>query len=543
MKVYEAVAKAVATEGIELLFTFMDSSTIELVQALSEEGIRVYHTRHEQGAVCMADGYSRATGTLGMCTVGAGPALAQTGTGLVTARKGRSPVLVISGDMPAGERNQIKYFDQRSYVESTAGNFVPLRKPATVAADVQQAFRYVRARRGPTVLNAPADILRSDIPGDWKYIATSAMPGPFRVTPDQEAVESAAAILATARRPVILAGKGAVLSGARAEIEALASRVGALLGTSLLAQELFRGHPFHIGVLGDFASDPAVELLAQADCVLAIGASLNPYTTGGGRLAPRATVIHIDQDPARFNEVTPIELGIQGDAQATVAAINACLEMAGISERASYWSSDHLRESIQACCVKPPPPAEEPSQPIHPANFLAELDKILPKDRTIILGAGVPRRDRGAGFVFDYITVPDAESMIRTGDFGSIGLGMSAGIGAALARPDSYCVAFEGDGGFIMHLQELETAVRYQVPLTIVVMNDAAYGAEVIALKALDKPATLALADDVDFAGVARALNARGVTVRSMSDMDTVAAEIRKKDGPLVLDVKIKNWT
>ena len=162
MKVYEAVAKAVAAEGIELLFTFMDSSTIELVQALHEEGIRVYHTRHEQGAVMMADGYARATAKLGMCTVGAGPALAQTGTGLVTARKGRSPVLVISGDMPAGERTQIKYFDQRSYVESTAGNFVPLRKPATVAQDVQQAFRYVRARRGPTVLNAPADILRSE---------------------------------------------------------------------------------------------------------------------------------------------------------------------------------------------------------------------------------------------------------------------------------------------------------------------------------------------------------------------------------------------
>ena len=151
--------------------------------------------------------------------MGAGPALAQTGTGLVTARKGRSPVLVISGDMPAGERTQIKYFDQRSYVESTAGNFVPLRKPATVAQDVQQAFRYVRARRGPPVLNAPADILRSEYPGEWKYLATSAMPGPFRVTPDPEAVEGAAAILATARRPVILAGKGAVLSGARMEIE------------------------------------------------------------------------------------------------------------------------------------------------------------------------------------------------------------------------------------------------------------------------------------------------------------------------------------
>lgn len=541
MKVFDAVAEAVHSEGIDLIFTFMDSSTLDLVQALHEQGIRIIHARHEQGAVAMADGYSRATGKVGVCTVGAGPGFAQTGTGLVTARKGRSRLLVITGDMPAGQRTAIKYFDQRAYAESTAGYFVNLRNSSTVADDVQNVFRYTRGGRGPAVLDAPLDILRSDISGDWKYRATVAMPGPFRVAPDPEAIEQAAGILASARRPVILAGKGAVLSGARAELEALSSRIGALLGTSLLGQDLFHGHPMHIGVLGEFATDPAVELLSQADCVLAVGASLNPYTTGGGRLAPKATVIHIDQEPARFNEATPVDLAVQGDARATVEAINRLLEMAGISERPSYWSSEPVQATIQAARARPPVPPDEPSEPyVHPARFMTELDKMLPEDRTIVLGAGVPLRNRPAGYVHDYITIPRAEAMIRTGDFGSIGLGLYMGIGASLARPQTHCAIFEGDGGFIMNIQDLETAVRYHIPLTMVVMNDSAYGAEAIALRNRNKPVTLSLVDDVDYAAVARAFGARGLTVRSMKDMAAVATEVQQRDGPLLIDVKVK---
>ena len=540
MKVFEALARAVVAEGTDVVFTFMDSSTLDLVQALHEGGLRIIHARHEQGAVVMADGYARATGQVGFCTVGAGPALAQTGTGLVTARKGRSPVLVIAGDTPSTDRAQIKAFDQRSYVEATAGYLVPLRGAATVTEDVHHAFRHVRNGRGPVVLNAPADVLRSEYPMDFEYRATSEMPGPFHVAPDPEAVELAAAMLANARRPVVIAGKGAVLSGAKEEIEALGARIGALLGTTLLAQAYFRGHPFDIGVLGDFANASAVELLAQADCVLAVGASLNPYTTGGGRVAPRAKVMHIDVDPTRFNEFTPVDLGIAGDARASVAAINSGLEMAGVSDRMSYWSNDQAQAAMQASRLRPSVPDHEPARPLHPAQVLSELDKILPEKRLVVIGGGVARRDRALGTVFDHITVPGADALVRTGDFGSIGLGLAMGIGAAVGRPERHCVIFEGDGGFMMHVQELETAARCGIPLTMVVLNDAAYGAEAWQLRSKGKPPDLALVRDIDLAEVAQAFGVRGVTVRNMADLDAVGVEMQNEEGPLLIDVKIR---
>ncbi|MBI2867897.1 MAG: thiamine pyrophosphate-binding protein [Chloroflexi bacterium] len=534
MKIFEAVAKAVAAEGTEVVFSVMDEVTISLVQAMHEEGVRVIHARHEQGAVVMADGYARATGKPGVCTVGTGPGLAQTGTGLVTARKRGSPLLVIAGDMPAGDRGNAKTFDQRRYVESTAGHFVPLRRAMTVGEDVQLAFRTIRAGRGPVVFNAPVDVLRSDYPWEWQYQASRAtMPPPFRLAPDPVAVERAAAMLVAAKRPVILAGRGAVLSEARGEIEALASRTGALLGTSLQAWQYFRGHPSYIGVFGAFAADSAVELLAQADLILAVGASLNPYTTGGGRIAPKAKVVHIDQDQDRFGEFTPVELGIQGDARTVVAAINASLAEAGISERPSFWASESAQALIKACRPRPPAAAIG-SEQLRLAQVLAELDRVLPQDRVVVVDGGM-----NLLFVWDHITVPGPDSLVWPKDFQSIGLGLAMGIGAALGRPDRHCIVFAGDGGFMMNIQELETAARYHIPLTIVVLNDGAYGAEVYMLKEEKKPPALACFQDVDFADVARAFKARGLTVRTLADIQAVGKLAGKRDGPVVVDAKI----
>ena len=369
----------------------------------------------------------------------------------------------MAGDVPSGDLGRHKVMDQRGFAEVTAGYFVPLRKAGTAGEDVQHAFRYAVSGRGPAVFNVAEDILRQDYPGEFKYRALAIMPGPFPPPPNQEAVEQATGILATARRPLILAGRGAVLSGARLELEALSSRIGALLSTSLLGQGMFQGHPMNIGLIGDLATDVTVELLARSDCVLVVGASLNPNTTGGGPLAPKATVIQIDQDPSRFNEWNQIDLAVQGDAKATVAEINKLLETAGISERPSFWSSEPMQATIQASRRWPPPPAEQTGRALHPGTFFAAFDKIFPANRTLVQASGCPGGLRaGSGhYTLPYITVPSAEAMLRVGNFGSIGLGLGVGIGAAMARPDTHCVTFEGDGSFMMNIQELDTAVRY----------------------------------------------------------------------------------
>jgi acetolactate synthase I/II/III large subunit len=534
VKVVDAIANAIAIEGLDVAFIVPDEVTVHLAQALQEQGVlRIVRPRHEQNAVLMADGHARATGKPAVCAVGAGPALAQTGTGLVTAQRKGSPVLVLVGGIPY--RGSAKEFDRRRFAESTGARYLEVRSNATVRDDMYEAFRAVRLRRGPVVLSIPnTDGLYTDLLGGWQYRATSEIAQqPLAVDPASDAVEEAAAILASSRRPIIIAGWGAVAAGARDEIERLADRMGALLATSLQAREYFRGHHRNIGLIGNFATEATLQLLAEADSILAVGISLNRYQTGGGPLAPNARVIQIDREPTKIGEFTPVDLALIGDARTTIGAINRCLELAEISQT-SIWSSDAAQALIVAARARPKP-AEAPSSDRLPiSRVLAQLEEVLPEDRVVIVDAGL-----FLVWTIDAISVPDPNSWVWSQDFGSIGLGIALGIGTALGKPDRHCVVFAGDGGFMMNPQELETAARERIPLTIVILNDGTYAPETKYLKMRDKPPDLAIFQDVDIAAVACGFGARGVTLRTLEDIPAVAEHIANRNGPLVIDAKI----
>jgi thiamine pyrophosphate-dependent acetolactate synthase large subunit-like protein len=180
-----------------------------------------------------------------------------------------------------------------------------------------------------------------------------------------------------------------------------------------------------------------------------------------------------------------------------------------------------------------------PAQPVASGKLpitavVAELEALLPGDRMVIVDGGLFMY-----FAVDGISVPDPASFVWTLDFGSIGLGLPMGIGTALARPDRRCVVIAGDGGLVMSIQELETAAREHVPLTVVVLNDAAYGAEVRFLEANGKLPKVATFEDVNFSAVAQAFGARGVTVRTLEELKGVREALTPQDGPVVIDIKV----
>ncbi|MEK7681945.1 MAG: thiamine pyrophosphate-binding protein, partial [Chloroflexota bacterium] len=231
MLVAEAVIQALKEEGTERVFSLMDVYNMDLLQALEAQKTTIIRGRHEHGVVLMADGYARVSGRPGICSIGAGPALTQIGTALTTVKRHGSPVLVIFVDTPKGDRHNLKIFDARPFVEAMGAHFVAAASPRSVKADVQRAFRLLRSGAGPVVLSLPLDVLNQNLEAEWKYEATEVPDQ--RIQPAAEAVEYAAILLKGAKRPVILAGKGAVASGAREQIEALADRTGALLATTL----------------------------------------------------------------------------------------------------------------------------------------------------------------------------------------------------------------------------------------------------------------------------------------------------------------------
>jgi thiamine pyrophosphate-dependent acetolactate synthase large subunit-like protein len=352
-----------------------------------------------------------------------------------------------------------------------------------------------------------------------------------RPAPAPEAVAEVAALIAAARRPLILAGRGAVLAGAREPLEALGDAIGALLATSAMGHGLFAGSRWAIGISGGFVSPVAARLIPAADLVLAFGASLTRWTTRDGALiGPDAKVVQVDVDDEALGGHRPVDVGVVADAAAAARALAEALPRG-----AQGWRSDELAHQIAAGSWRDDPYEDAGHDGrMDPRTLSIALDATLPGDRTVVVDSG-----HFMGFPPMYLRVPDAAGFVFTQAYQSIGLGLANAIGTAVARPDRLTVACLGDGGALMALPELETLGRLRLPILVVIYNDAAYGAEIHHFGPKGHPTELVRFPDTDFAAFARAAGAQGLTARTAEDLDQLAPWLADRDGPLVLDAKV----
>jgi thiamine pyrophosphate-dependent acetolactate synthase large subunit-like protein len=358
-----------------------------------------------------------------------------------------------------------------------------------------------------------------------------------RTRPAAEVVEAAADVLARARRPAIVAGRGAVLAGAGGPLEELAELTGALVATSAVANGLFAGNPFSLGISGGFASPTAARLLAEADVVVATGASLNMWTTRHGKLVgPDAKVVQIDSDIDAIGAHRPVDLGVVGDAAETTIALVEALRRRGHAnpgfrtpEVAARIAAGHWRHEPYDDAGT----SGEGGQ-IDPRTLSIRLDELLPPERLVAIDSG-----HFMGWPAMYLDVPDAQGFVFTQAFQSIGLGLASAIGGAVARPDRLTVAALGDGGALMAAGEIETVGRLGLPMLIVVYNDAAYGAEVHHFGPHGEPLDIVRFPDTDIAALGRAAGCAGVTVRHVDDLAAVERWLADRSGPLVVDAKV----
>jgi thiamine pyrophosphate-dependent acetolactate synthase large subunit-like protein len=352
-----------------------------------------------------------------------------------------------------------------------------------------------------------------------------------RPAPAPDAVRAAADVLVRAERPAIVAGRGAVLAGAGEVLRALGERCGALLATSAVANGLFAGDPFDLGISGGFASPLAARLLAEADAVIAFGASLNQWTTKHGTLpAPGATVVQVDLDAEAIGAHRPVDLGVIGDAALTAQALLDALPQSG-----GAWRTPELAAEIAAHRWRDEPFAASAAPDVlDPRALSIALDDLLPAERTVVVDSGA-----FMGWPSMYLRVPDAAGFVFPQAFQCVGLALGNAIGAAIARPDRLTVAAVGDGGALLALPELETLGRLGLPLLVVIYDDAAYGAEVHHFAPMGEAVDLAQFPDTDFAALAEAAGCRGLTARSLDDLEGVRAWLDLRDRPLVLDAKV----
>jgi thiamine pyrophosphate-dependent acetolactate synthase large subunit-like protein len=522
MSVVDVVARSVLESGGDVAFGVVGSGNFTVTEAFVARGGRFVAARHEGGAVCMADAHARVTGRLGVCSVHQGPGLTNAMTGIAEAAKSRTPLVVLAGDTPAAALRSNFRIEQATMVEAVGASADRVYGPATALEDVRRALRRALVERRTVVLMLPLDVQGGDC--EWTDGGLGAVAPP---APDAGAVAALADLLAGARRPVLLAGRGAVLAGAGGALDRLAECTGALLATSAMGHGLFSGHPWNLGISGGFATPLALELLPQADAVAAFGARLTRWTTRQGTLL-RGAVAQVDVE---LEELGPVDVPVLGDARATAEAVLAELDRRG--HRAGGWRDDSLRDAIAARRWRDEPFDDaSTAEYIDPRALSVALDDVLPHDRTLVVDSG-----HFMGFPPMYLRVPDAAGFVFTQSFQSIGLGLANAIGAAIARPDRLTVAALGDGGALMASQELETAVRLRLPLLVVVYDDAAYGAEVHHFTGHDL-GTVRF-PDTDIAAIARGFGAEAVTVRAVGDLAAVGDWLARRERPLLVDAKV----
>ncbi|MEA2195476.1 MAG: hypothetical protein QOG42_1910, partial [Solirubrobacteraceae bacterium] len=311
-------------------------------------------------------------------------------------------------------------------------------------------------------------------------------------------------------------------------------RIGALLATSAMANGLFAGLPYALGIAGGFASAHAAELLAESDVVLSFGAGLNHWTTRHDALLhPDARLIQVDVETTAIGAHQPAAVGVVADAAAAARALLGELEARG--HRAAGRRTPQIAHVIAERRWRHEPYEDAPApDTIDPRTLAIALDELLPPDRAVAVDSGA-----FTGWPAMYLHVADPRAWLFCNAFQSVGLGFGAALGAAVARPERITVAAVGDGGMFLALPELDTAARLGLPVLIVVWNDAAYGAEVHHFAPLGQGVAIAQFPDADLAAIARGAGVPAHTVRRTDDLAPVAAWAADPRGPLLLDAKV----
>ncbi|WP_321390612.1 thiamine pyrophosphate-binding protein [Emcibacter sp.] len=534
--VYEALAADIKELGVECVFGLMSDDTAQLIAMIDSVGVRFYGARHENNAVSMAEGYAAATGRLGIVIIGRGPATTNSMNGANYANRTGSPVLMIYGDAPNVEKAANSVGPDRKSLDTMAllhaAGIKTFRANDAVTARRTFVQAAAAAQHGAAALLLPSNVQQAQVdpaataPGSFE--AAKYTPQPAR----DSALQAAVSLLEKSRKPLIIAGIGAHAAGAREEIIRLADHIGAALVTTMKAKDMFRDHPFNCGILGSFSNVGGRRLIEQADCVIAIGASLNQQTTSFATAIPEGLpVIHIDKNRPNIGRWFDADLGLVGDAKLITEQLLEKLpsrntsEMEMRSEENERWLADFsLADDFEAMNTP---------RTMDARSLALELNSLLPADRNLVWDSG-----NMLGTV-PYISCPGPSHFKHTGDSASIGMGFGTAMGFAAGTPDRTTVLLMGDGSFLMNMGELETVAREYIPLVIVLMNDCAYGAELHFLQDRGMPVQLSQFPDIDFAPVAESFGFEAFTVRTLNELRALAPTLGNPDGPVFLDCKI----
>jgi acetolactate synthase-1/2/3 large subunit len=476
----ELLLRCLVQENVRVIFAVPDGAYNSVLGKLKENGVRLIPPRHEAAAAHMADAWSRATGEPGVCMAGAGPGTANLLSGIITARSEGSPVIAItaqcaSKDIYPDRGGVFQYADQIGLFRSATKWNTFVSDPKRIPELVQKAFRVAMSDRpGPVQLDIPEDVLAAEVEEEGAVVEPRQR---YRMTQpmasDRALIKEAAALLTEAALPAVCLGGGVRHSGAWSEARRLAEHLACPVLPSTSGRGLLpEDHPLYFIPL----STGGMSARREADVVLLVGTQLGQHENYGRPpiwgLPGQQKIIQVDVDPEAIGRNRPVDLGLVGDAGATLASLLE--EVEAITEpRAPSEKLDEFRHQSQAWERNLAGLARE-GKPIHPAKLMMEVADFFPRDGILVMDGG-----NTSLYCFQFQRVHEPRSFLWTSEFGHLGTGVPYAMGAKLANPDRPVVLVTGDSAFGLNIQELETAFREKLPFICVVNCDYRWGMEV----------------------------------------------------------------
>ena len=522
----DIIVRTLIEQGVDVVYGYPGGQVINIYDSLYKYRDELKHvlTAHEQGASHAADGYARATGKVGVCIATSGPGATNLVTGIATAYIDSVPIVAITGNVP----NSVIGTDGFQEIDIT-GVTLPITKHnyfvgsiADLADTIREAFKIAASGRpGPVLIDVPKDVQTAMY--DYEPQAPVTPDAPWAAK--EIRIQQAAATINASKKPFIYFGGGMITSGAQEEVLALAEKIDAPIGCSMMGiSGVPTDHPRFLGMQGMHGRYASSTAMHHADCIIALGGRFNDRVTGDrSKFALDAKIVHIDIDGAELNKTVSAAHGLRGDVKMTLQKLLPLLS----DTRRPDWMAHvyQLRSDEEAGLDQRPG--------ITPRNIMKTLNKHLGPNTPVATDVGQHQM-----WAARYVNFKNPRRFISSGGLGTMGFGMGAAMGASMATGEK-TVLVTGDGSFGMNLNELATAVAENVPLVVLLLNNSVLGM-VRQWQTLffDKHYSNTMLDQrkTDFVKLAEAFGATGIRATTLEELDQALNDAFACDGPCVID-------
>ncbi len=530
MKGSDIIIKSLENEGVDTIFGYPGGASMEIHQALTlSKKIRLVLPRHEQAGAFAACGYARATGKPGVCLATSGPGATNLVTGIMDAKMDSIPLIALTGQVPTAVIG-MDAFQETDILGATfpcVKHSYLVKDIDMIPAVIHEAFYIATSGRpGPVLIDFPKDLQQKEREPDFNKRIKRAGYNP-NIIPSKNQIQKAAQLLSEAKRPLIYAGGGIIASEASELLRKFISKTKIPITTTVMGLGIFpEEDPLSLRMLGMHGAVYANIAINHADVILAIGVRFDDRVTGKlSEFCKEARFIHVDIDAGEINKNIKVEVPIQGDAKEVLNQLIGLVKPSDLSD----W-----HQKIEGWKKEFPHHYQLSEQSITPQHVIVELSKQAPSDSIISVGVGQHQM-----WAAQFYGFKNPRSWLCSSGLGAMGFGLPAAMGAQVAYPNRTVIDIDGDGSFLMNIQELQTLRQEKIPVKVVILNNKYLG--MVAQwedRFYESVRGHTYLGEADFASIAKAFGIEGATINKPAEVAPALKEMLNSKGPYVLDVK-----